>query len=139
MPGQLLDPASQQVENDENYVSSEDEDFNPEAAAAQPQASSDSEAEDGFTAHSPAVAESKARPNKTEEDEAEDLGFENSGDEGIIKAGAKEARRRKRKRKEGIAQDGEDSGGEGGFVRTRSMKAAAYESLVPPSLDRALN
>jgi len=47
--------------------------------------------------------------------EAEDLGFENSGDEATIKKGSK----RKRKGEPGD----DDSGGEGGFVKTRSMRA----------------
>ncbi|MCJ1326967.1 hypothetical protein MMC10_003633 [Thelotrema lepadinum] len=133
MPDPLVNPQ----EDDENYISSEDEDFNLESAGPQPQGSSSSEAEEedeNDTRTTLKVQRKKPKPKP--QDEAEDLGFENSGDEGIIKAGTKEARRRKRKRK-GSAGHGDDSGGEGGFVQTRSMRAAADPSTtrkLQPSL-----
>lgn len=126
MPGQLLNPPAEIDDEEENYVSSEDEDFNPEKTDARPKASSSSEADSEDDSKQITVAKPKRRPKQKPDTEAEDLGFENSGDEGIIKAGAKEARKRKRKRKD---TDGDaevrDSGGEGGFVQTRSMRAAA--------------
>ena len=146
MPDQIRDTHMQDVDDEENYISSEDEDFNPETAAAaaaaatQAQASSDSEAsdEDG-TVIRVKSNQPKQRKQHSGDAEAEDLGFENSGDEGIIKVGAKEARRqqRKRKRRDSNADGGgrEDSGGDGGFVETRSMRAAAYAipfSAPPP-------
>ena len=97
--------------DEEGYVSSEDEDFNPTAEAADidGEDSSDSEAE---REQGQNAVKGTARKAKVEE--AEDVGFENSGDEAIMKKG----QRRKRK----IKGD-EDSGGEGGFVKTRSMRA----------------
>ena len=96
--------------NEEGYVSSEDEDFNPNADAMDVDGeSTDSEA-DELQAQNPI----KKKVLKSKNDEAEDIGFENSGDEAIMKKG------QKRKRKNKVD---EDSGGEGGFVKTRSMKA----------------
>lgn len=130
MPGQILEnPPS----DDENYVSSEDEDFNPENSTAQHAAPSSSESETeekpGTLKRSRSHASRNKRVKHAANDEGEDIGFENSGDEGIIREGAKEARRRKRKLKDNAKEgngDGDvDSGGEGGFVQTRSMRAAA--------------
>ncbi|KAI4143667.1 MAG: hypothetical protein LQ340_006919, partial [Diploschistes diacapsis] len=122
MPGQLID---RPIEDEENYISSEDEDFDPENAQARPQPSSESEAEedhDGGKDRAP--IKGKRQPKQKPPEEAEELGFENSGDEGIIQAGTKEARHRKRKRRDSAAGN-DDSGGEGGFIKTRSMRAAA--------------
>ena len=91
-------------DGDEDYKSSEDEDFAPEDNDIE---SSASEAEDGATA-----AGKKGRgKRKPKDEEAEDIGFENSGDEAI-------ARKGKRKR-----VDKDDEGGEGLFVKTRTMRA----------------
>ena len=109
-------------EDDDAYVSEEDDDFDPNAAQEDETASKSSESE-------PEKQPSgKGRPRKRRgrkaqeppEDEAEDAGFENSGDEGIIQKG----QRRRQK-----TADEEDSGGEGGFVQTRRMKAEAWVSL----------
>jgi hypothetical protein len=53
-------------------------------------------------------------------EEAEDVGFENSGDEEIVERGLKRQRKKGRK-----GQEDEDEGGEGGFVKTRRMAALA--------------
>ena len=108
-------PADSNHEED-GYVSEEDDNFDPSAAAGDENVSSNSESE----ADEP-DASAKGRkliPKKvsgTKAEEAEDAGFENSGDEGIIKKGAK------RRRKDSM----DESGGEGGFVKTRSMRAVA--------------
>ncbi|KAI9646173.1 swr complex subunit [Ciborinia camelliae] len=104
---------------DEEYASSEDEDFAPDAVPA-PGESSESEAEDEDS--TAIVNKSKKKTTKRKRDgneEAEDAGFENSGDEAIIEKGLK--RRKKKGRKGG--RDEEDEGGEGGLVKTRSMRA----------------
>jgi hypothetical protein len=103
------------MEDEDNYVSSEDEDFNPTTVNADENISSSSES-DGEAEAASAVQgkEKKSKRRKDKKDDAEDLGFENSGDEATIKKGIK------RKKKAG--QVDEDSGGEGGFVRTRSMR-----------------
>ncbi|KAF8857573.1 BCNT-domain-containing protein [Acephala macrosclerotiorum] len=116
------------VPSDEEYVSEEDSDFAPDAVPAHEEADSDSE---------PEVAASKPtqKRKRTEGEEAEDLGFENSGDEAIIGDGLKEKRRRRKKAKgKGKAIEGddeEDEGGEGGFVKTRSMRAVEEVKKKP--------
>ena len=99
-------------QNEDDYISSEDEDFDPNApiTVADDCDSSASDDEDDFT---PTTSNAQQR---SRDREAVDLGFENSGDEATIKKG------RKRKRKDGQIAD-EESGGEGGFVKTRSMRA----------------
>ena len=96
--------------DEEGYVSSEDEDFNPapDAMDVDGEESSDSEADEQR-----AQSSIKKTAQKPKSEVAEDIGFENSGDEAIMKKG------QKRKRKN---RADEDSGGEGGFVKTRSMK-----------------
>ena len=101
---------------DDVYVSEEDEDFDPNAAHEDENISGSSESEAGPNLQATSASKGRRRPREEKEGEAEDAGFENSGDEGIIKKG------KKRKRK-GSVKD--DSGGEGGFVQTRSMRAVA--------------
>jgi hypothetical protein len=108
------------IPDEEEYASEEDSDFAPDSAPAKEDAeSSDDEAE-------PEPEEVKA-PKSTKrkrgpDDEAEDAGFENSGDEAIIEKGLK--RQKKKSKKDKDVED--DEGGEGGLVKTRSMRAAAY-------------
>jgi hypothetical protein len=111
--------------DDQEYGSSEeDSDFAPDVVPTEvSDESSDEETE-------PAEATvKKGKPKSTKrkrgpEDEAEDAGFENSGDEAIIEKGLK--RQKKKKNKE---VDDEDEGGEGGLIKTRSMRALEYELL----------
>ena len=110
-----IDPDMMEVE--EAYVSSEDEDFDPSAVHADENVSSSSEEE---TADGPAtpkldVKQTTKHKRGKKGEKVEDLGFENSGDEATIRKGSK------RKRKGELEDD--DSGGEGGFVKTRSMRA----------------
>ncbi|PQE23413.1 SWR1-complex 5 protein [Rutstroemia sp. NJR-2017a BBW] len=109
--------------SDEEYVSSEDEDFAPDAVPIQDD-SSDSEVQEDETTRT----SNKKRPTKRNgdsDDDAEDAGFENSGDEAIIDKGMK---RRKKKSKKGGKHDEleDDEDGEGGLVKTRSMRAQEY-------------
>lgn len=116
-------------EDDSDYASAEDDDFNPDADAdaptAQASASEASDSEDDLTPIT-AIEIDPENPTKRKRakintgEEAEDVGFENSGDEAIIGKGLKKAKRRKRK-----GQESEEDGGEGGFVRTRRMAALA--------------
>jgi hypothetical protein len=108
-------------ENDA-YVSSEDEDFDPAAAEADENVSSSSDSESG-EATNVAVSKSrrkaKSKTQKSKEDqEAEDVGFENSGDEATLRQG-----RGSKRTREGFNEG--DSGRYGGFVKTRSMRAVA--------------
>ncbi|KAL8371479.1 hypothetical protein RB595_001326 [Gaeumannomyces hyphopodioides] len=99
---------------DDQYISSEDSDFAPDedgARDASPEDADDEDAED-------AGATKRKRPSG--EDETGDAGFENSGDEAVIQK-AKNKRRRKGKEPE-VGQD-DESGGQGGLIKTRSQRA----------------
>jgi hypothetical protein len=121
-------PDPEHPPDEEDYVSEEDEDFNPDAANDDENISSDdaSEGEDATSVSLPKGRKGKA-PKKQRVDEAEDLGYENSGDEETIKKAA-------RKRKKGGEEKDEDSGGEGGFVKTRSMRAVVEEQRKTKAL-----
>ncbi|KAI8721081.1 SWR1-complex protein 5 [Fusarium sp. LHS14.1] len=99
------------LDEDEQYASSEDSDFAPHAAPDQ--ASDHSGSEDGD--------DKPKRPANNQE--ADEAGYDNSGDEAIIKRGEK---RRKRNRGKGAHGD-EDEGGEGGLIKTRRQRAAEKE------------
>jgi hypothetical protein len=106
-----------------DYASSEDEDFVPDgaptAASASASASEDSESEADDATDTKRAKPTKRKRVKGQDEEAEDVGFENSGDEAIIGKGLKKQRRKKRRGEE------DDEGGEGGFVRTRRTAAQA--------------
>ena len=102
--------------NDDAYVSSEDEDFDPTTGDAERNGESSSESEANEESLNVKVSKGQNPKRGRTDGEAEDLGFENSGDEATIQKG------KKRKRKDGGKAD-EDSGGEGGFVKTRRMRA----------------
>jgi hypothetical protein len=105
-----------EIVEDEDYSSAEDEDFNPDAAPTNELSESEDE---GQGDEQPAIKKRKRQAGDTE---AEDAGFENSGDEAIIDKGNK--RRKRSKGKDGGQAENEaDEGGEGGFVKTRSMRA----------------
>ena len=103
--------------NDDAYISEEDDDFNPEAIEVDDNASSDSASDEEATTTTQKISIARKQKSHRNESEAEDAGFENSGDEGIIRRGT-------RRRRKGL-DDRSDSGGEGGFVKTRSMRAVA--------------
>ncbi|KAK0255801.1 swr complex subunit [Friedmanniomyces endolithicus] len=102
---------SDDVPVQEEYDENEDEDFNPDKALADEDASSSSDEEAESSIAKPAM-----RAKKRKADVTEDL---DSGDEATIRE-----RKRKRKRKNGAAGEAEESGGEGGFVRTRAQRVA---------------
>lgn len=103
--------------DDEDYASSEDSDFAPDEAPEQGDPSSDDEDETAADATEPAPVKRKRQPQASGSDDAEDAGFENSGDEAIIGRG------KKKQKKSRQAQLDEDEGGEGGLIKTRSMRA----------------
>lgn len=112
--------AIENVEDDENYASEEDSDFAPDRAPkGEDLASEASESEDEVETNTTKKSK-KSKKRKRGDDEAEDVGYDNSGDEAIIGKGLKKSR----KAKKGDIEK-EDEGGEGGFVRTRAMMAAA--------------
>ncbi|ROW12171.1 hypothetical protein VMCG_00128 [Cytospora schulzeri] len=113
------------VIDDEDYASSEDSDFAPDDAPDQGDGpSSESEGEGDANAAATAVKPTPAAKRKRQKqagdgdgDAAEDAGFENSGDEAIIEKG------KKRRKKGPQARQVDDEGGEGGLIKTRSMRA----------------
>jgi hypothetical protein len=111
-----------------DYASEEDSDFAPDAAPAAEVESSDSESE-ADESTTKAQAKPKTKKRKRGDEEAEDLGFENSGDEAIIKEYDAEAPKRK-KGTTGRAAELDDEGGEGGVVKTRSMRALEYVIFI---------
>lgn len=112
---------------DEDYASDEDSDFAPDAVPAEGASeASESEDESNDQSRTTTTVPTQKRKRPTGEDAttttaaaADDDGFENSGDEAIIQKGKK--RRKKAKQKDGAAED--DEGGEGGLIKTRSMRA----------------
>lgn len=103
---------------DADYKSSEDSDFDPTTGgggADDDAASSASEAEDADSISKPTTG--KKGKKRKGETEAEDLGFENSGDEATIRRG------KKKKKRKGDEEVEDEEGGEGGVVKTRSMRA----------------
>lgn len=101
-------PPDSLIDEEEEYASSEDSDFAPEAGADQASEHSDSDND---------LETKSKKPTKANDDE--DAGYNNSGDEAIIERGKK-----KRKRAKAKGQDIEDEGGEGGLVKTRRQRAA---------------
>ncbi|CEI39419.1 unnamed protein product [Fusarium venenatum] len=110
-------PPDPLLDEDEQYASSEDSDFAPDDAPNQVSDQSDVEDEkdEGDKASS-----KRSRP-AADEDTA-DAGYDNSGDEAIIKRGEK---RRKKTQMKGVDED--EDGGEGGLVKTRRQRAAEKE------------
>ncbi|CAM1505306.1 Fc.00g109430.m01.CDS01 [Cosmosporella sp. VM-42] len=108
-------PPDPLIDEDEQYASSEDSDFAPDAVGDQVSIHSDSE-DDGEKT-------SKKRSRPTAKVDAEDAGYDNSGDEAIIEKGKK---RRKRAKTKGAALE-DDEGGEGGLIKTRRQRAAEKE------------
>lgn len=117
------------IPDDSDYESAEDSDFAPDAVPVDDEAA---ESSDDEVDAAPVKPKPSAKRKRGEE-EAEDAGFENSGDEAIIERGLKRRRNKKKGKKNGgggdveIEGEGEgDEGGEGGLVKTRSMRAAEY-------------
>ncbi|EWG44075.1 SWR1-complex protein 5 [Fusarium verticillioides 7600] len=103
-------PPDSLLDDDGSYVSSEDSDF---ALDDSPDQTSDhSDAEDS--------GDKTANKRSHPQDEA-DAGYDNSGDEAIIKRGEK---RRKKTQAKGIRNPDE---GEGGLIKTRRQRAAEKE------------
>jgi hypothetical protein len=126
----LPDPS---LDEDSNYASSEDPDFAPDEvpqAAGSDSSDSDSDAENDTVDVKRANKQKikgvtrTVKRKRAKVEEAEDVGFENSGDEEIVEKGLKR-RRKKRGGKVNEDEDSDGDGGEGGFVRTRRMAILA--------------
>ncbi|KAM0562250.1 hypothetical protein ACHAPJ_002696 [Fusarium lateritium] len=108
MPPDLL------LEDDEQYASSEDSDFAPDDAPNPASDHSDLEDEGGKATNK--------RSHPLDGEDAADAGYDNSGDEAVIKKGEK---RRRKTQAKGARED--EEGGEGGLVKTRRQRAAEKE------------
>lgn len=97
---------------DDDYDEDEDEDFSPEAAAAVDEASASSDSDEET-----ATTTTAKRKRTKGSDEAEDVDFENSGDEATIRSG-----RKKTKKSKDIAAGDDEEGGEGGLIKTRAQR-----------------
>jgi len=97
---------------DDDYDEDEDEDFSPEVAAVVDEASASSDSEEETTA----LTTAKRKRTKGS-DEAEDVDFENSGDEATIRSG-----KRKTKKSKDVAAGDDEEGGEGGLIKTRAQR-----------------
>lgn len=110
---------------DEEYASEEDSDFRSDGGVAGDVSENSDSEDDGEqpTAAAAAAATTSKRKRDLCADDADDTGYDNSGDEAIISKGKK--RQKKAKVKDGATGDGddEDDGGEGGLIKTRSMRA----------------
>ncbi|KAK1992012.1 BCNT-domain-containing protein [Colletotrichum falcatum] len=110
--------------DDEEYESSQDSDFAPEDAVAADGASEASDSEsDGDGGDDAAATTTTTTEHAKGKRDAEDAGFENSGDEALIKKAQKKRRRKAKDAGAAAAPDDEDEGGDGGLVKTRSMRA----------------
>ncbi|TLS23395.1 uncharacterized protein PpBr36_05972 [Pyricularia pennisetigena] len=98
------------------YASSEDSDFAPEDAAARESSPDDSD-DEGVSSDTASATVPKRKRDANNE-EAQDIGFENSGDEAII-----EKAKTKRQKKARKADQDVNEGGDGGLIKTRSQRA----------------
>ncbi|CAG9937705.1 unnamed protein product [Clonostachys rosea f. rosea IK726] len=116
------------VDDDEQYDSSADSDFAPENVQGADSEASGSEdnGDDGKAAKARKDGESPRKKQRVANDgDAEDAGYDNSGDEAIIKKGEK--KRAKAKSKAKTSNEDDDEGGEGGLIKTRHQRAAEKE------------
>jgi len=109
-------PPEPDMDLEDSYASEEDSDFAPEDAPAKESSPSDDDDEENGEKPIP-----EKRKRAAPEAEAEDAGFENSGDEAIIDKGKKRQKRPKAKQAAGL--DGDDSP----LIKTRSMRAVEYD------------
>ncbi|KAH7170415.1 SWR1-complex protein 5 [Dactylonectria macrodidyma] len=105
-------PTDPLLDEDEQYASSEDSDFALDVAADQGSDHSGSE-DDG--------ADPTKKRGPVDNADAADAGYDNSGDEMIIKKGEKRQKKRSKRDNE------DDEGGEGGLIKTRRQRAAEKE------------
>jgi hypothetical protein len=113
------------IPSDEDYASSEDSDFAPDAVpAANEDDSSDDDADiDELAIDTKAPPKTNKKRKQEDGEEAEDVGYENSGDEEIIGEGVRERKKAKKGKGKKSREEIEDEGGEGGLIKTRSMRA----------------
>ncbi|TVY16201.1 SWR1-complex protein 5 [Lachnellula arida] len=115
------------IPDDSDYASSEDSDFAPDAAPVDDAGGAESSDDEQDAVEEAVKKPAKRKRGQANGEEAEDAGFENSGDEAIIERALKRRRKKgKGKKSDGVEAEVEadDEGGEGGLVKTRSMRAA---------------
>ncbi|PYI07176.1 BCNT-domain-containing protein [Aspergillus sclerotiicarbonarius CBS 121057] len=124
MPPDLASLAAEIDNDDDQYDSAEDSDFQLDDDAAPDAESGMSDSDDEEEASEQPVAKKRKMENKDAQGQ-EDL---DSGDEAMIqKAKAK----KDKKRKTGDEDEEDEEGGTGGFVRTRAMKMRIGEERKP--------
>jgi hypothetical protein len=112
-PFQMPDEDQLSIDQDEEYKSSEDEDFNPDTVEAPPDEDLSSDEDEA-----PQQQKKVSKKRKKAQTDAQEL---DSGDEATITE--------LRKTKKSKADDDEDSGGEGGLIKTRAQRRAEYVKL----------
>ncbi|KAF4121300.1 Bucentaur or craniofacial development [Geosmithia morbida] len=105
-------------DEEDDYLSSQDSDFAPDAVPAD----DDDDDDDASDSEDETVAIGQQKPKKQDHDD--DAGYDNSGDETIIKKGEK---RNKKKSKAENDDGDDDDGGQGGLIKTRRQRAAEKE------------
>lgn len=108
--------ANTKAEQEDQYISEEDEDFNPTTVEAQDDEVSESSEDEA----APDASSKSRKATKKRKQTQANLDVElDSGDEATIR----ELKKRKR-RKGKDDQEDQDSGGEGGLVKTRAQRKA---------------
>lgn len=113
-----MPPPDTILDAEDEYASEEDSDFAPEDGVANESSVSD---DDGDVPDDKPTSAKRKRP--TAGPEAEDAGFENSGDEAIIEKGKKRQKKSKTKDK---TTEADDDAADGPLIKTRSMRAVEY-------------
>ncbi|KAF2431351.1 hypothetical protein EJ08DRAFT_184155 [Tothia fuscella] len=111
----MLQPQSEPVEHDDDYKSAEDEDFNPEAQNAEPQDSSSEEDAAPKSKH----VKNQNRKRARHDDDVIDAELDSEDDKLIANA-----KKRRKKQKKSGSENGfsDESGGEGGLIKTRAQR-----------------
>ncbi|TVY29290.1 SWR1-complex protein [Lachnellula hyalina] len=113
------------IPDESDYASSEDSDFAPDAAPVDDAGGAESSDDEQDVVEEAVKKPAKRKRGQANQEDAEDAGFENSGDEAIIERGLKRQRKKgKGKKSDEVEVEADDEGGEGGLVKTRSMRAA---------------
>jgi hypothetical protein len=116
-----MPPPNPAIDEEEDYASEEDSDFALDDAPANDSSLSDDDDDDEANTESkPSAGRKRPAPDT----EADDAGFENSGDEAIIEKGKK---RRKKDKTADVAPDAD----KGPLIKTRSMRAVEHVPLKP--------
>ena len=118
--------------DEDPYNSSSDEDFAPsgpglaaDSGRSSPSSSSPSDEDREHSTARPLKRRKIRHPSA----EAEALGYDNSGDEAIIKHD--KTRKRKKHRREAEEDEDDDEGGEGGLIKTRAQRRLEVKERKP--------